>query len=134
MEKSLDESIDSHNPLAIGALDQINNEELSLVEIVYLTNKVGTEFAFAKKKADKLDLMKPIYRSKAMEKYDDGTLSEAKIRRLAEVDSEYIEFLEELSEAKFKSESLRIRYDSYRNLFEARRSMLSYQKAEMRLL
>ena len=31
-------------------------------------------------------------------------------------------------------DKLRIRYESYKNLFEARRSLLSYQKAEMKLL
>jgi hypothetical protein len=29
---------------------------------------------------------------------------------------------------------LRIRYDSYRNLFDARRTMISYRKAELRAL
>ena len=69
-----------------------------------------------------------------MEKYDDEKRSEAKIKRLAETDKSYKDFLDKLSEAKASSERLKIRYESYKNLFEARRSMLSYQKAEMRLI
>ena len=59
---------------------------------------------------------------------------EAKLRRLTETDAEYVEFIEKLAQAKGDSERLRIRYESYKNLFEARRSLLSYQKAEMKLL
>ena len=69
-----------------------------------------------------------------MEKYDDNKRSEAKIKRLAETDEIYRDFLDNLSEAKAICERLKIRYESYKNLFEARRSMLSYQKAEMRLI
>jgi hypothetical protein len=109
-------------------------ESLSLEEIVNLSNKVGLEFVIAKKEADRYDLLKSSQRSRLMEKHDDGKKSEAKIKRLAESDPEYIEFLEKYIEAKFRSEQLRIRYESYKNLFEARRSSLSYQKAEMNLL
>lgn len=108
-------------------------EKMNLEEIVHLANKVGMEFAKAKKQAEYLDLLKPTKRAKAMLKFDDGKTSEAKIKRLAETDEEYVDFLAQLSEAKSESEKLKIRYDSYRNLFEARRSMLSYQKAEMKL-
>lgn len=106
----------------------------NLEDIVHLTNKVGMEYAAAKKEADKLDLLKASYRARAMEKYDDGIRTESKIRRLAEIDSDYIEFLEKFANAKAESEKLRIRYESYRNLFEARRSLLSYKKAEMNLI
>ena len=107
---------------------------LNLEEIVYLTNKVGMEYVAAKKLAERLELMKATERAKAMDRYDDGKTSETKIRRQAETDEEYIEFIESLAKAKSDSEKLKIRYESYKNLFEARRSMLSYQKAEMRLL
>ncbi|MFK7825515.1 MAG: hypothetical protein AB8G05_15300 [Oligoflexales bacterium] len=109
-------------------------DHMSLEEIVHLANKVGMEYCDAKRKSERLELLKPTQRAKAMEKYDDGKRSEAKIKRLAEVDQEYIRSLEELSEAKSASEKLRLRYESFKNLFEARRSMLSYQKAEMKLL
>ena len=108
--------------------------ELNLEEIVHLANKVGMEYVAAKKKAERCELMKATSRARAMERYDDGKRSEAKIKRLAEMDADYVRFLEELAEAKAESERLRIRYESYKNLFEARRSMLSYQKAEMKVL
>lgn len=113
---------------------QQKGQSLTLEDIVTLANKIGLEYAKSKKKAEYYDLMKPSKRAECMEKHDDGTKSEAKIRRLAETDPDYIEFLEGLSKARFDCEQLRIRYESYKNLFEARRSMLSYQKAEMTLL
>jgi hypothetical protein len=109
-------------------------EALTLEEIVNLTNKVGLEFVAARREADRYDLLKASKRSCLMEKHDDGQKAETKIRRLAESDPEYIEFVEKYIEAKFIAEQLRIRYESYKNLFEARRSSLSYQKAEMNLL
>lgn len=106
----------------------------NLEDIVHLANKIGMEFASAKRESERLDLLKPTYKARAMEKYDDGVRSEAKIRRLAEIDTDYVEFLEKLSHAKSETERLRIRYESYKNLFEARRSLLSYKKAEMNLI
>ena len=108
-------------------------EALTLEEIVSLTNKVGLEFVAARKEADRYDLLKSSKRSCLMEKYDDGKKTETKIKRLAESDPEYIKFVEQYVEAKFVAEQLRIRYESYKNLFEARRSSLGYQKAEMNL-
>lgn len=106
----------------------------SLEEIVYLANKVGLEYVNAKKEADRLELLKPTMKARAMEKYDNGETSEVKLKRLGEIDPEYVAFLNQLVQTKAEAERLRIRYDSYKNLFEARRSMLSYQKAEMRLV
>jgi hypothetical protein len=91
------------------------------------------EYVSFKKEADRLELMRASIRAKLMIRYDDDKISEAKIKRLAESDPEYIEFLEKLSTAKAEADRLKMRYDSYRNLFDARRSMLSYQKAEMKL-
>ncbi|MBF0440779.1 MAG: hypothetical protein HQK54_02630 [Oligoflexales bacterium] len=108
-------------------------DELGLEEIVYIANKVGLEFVEAKRKAEYYTLLKPTIRAKIMMRLDDGTLSEAKLLRLTEVDPEYLEFLEKLSDAKKESDRLKIRYESYKNLFEARRSVLSFKKAEMKL-
>ena len=110
------------------------NKPLTLEDIVTLTNKIGLAYAESKRKAEYFELMKPTERARLMEKHDDGKLTETKIRRLAETDSEYINYLEKLSKAKFECEQLKIRYESYKNLFEARRSMLSYKKAEMSLI
>lgn len=117
-----------------GTPQEKSADRLGLEDIVYLTNKVGLEYAAAKREAERLELLKPTIRAKITLKLDDGKLSETRLRRLTEVDPEYIDYLEKLSSARGESDKLRIRYESYKNLFEARRSMLSYQKAEMKLL
>ncbi len=109
-------------------------EKLGLEDIVHLANKIGLEYAGAKKEAERLDLLKATVRARVSIRLDDGKLSEAKLRRLTETDDEYVNFIEQLAAAKGESDKLRIRYESYKNLFEARRSLLSYQKAEMKLL
>lgn len=111
-----------------------STSQLSLEEIVHLSNKIGLEYAEAKKEAERLDMLKHTIRAQITIRHDNGELSEARLRRLTETDPEYIQFLEDFSEAKLKSEKLKVRYESYKNLFEARRSMMSYQKAEMKLI
>ncbi len=122
------------NPKRDATMDRKQGTITNLEDIVHLANRIGLEYASAKKESDRLDLLKASYRARAMEKYDDGTKTEAKIRRLAEVDAEYVEFLQNLADAKGETEKLRIRYESYKNLFEARRSLMSYRKAEMNLI
>jgi hypothetical protein len=112
----------------------VTADRLGLEEIVHLTNKIGMEFVDAKKDAELLELLKPTVRARIMLRYDDGSMSEVKLKRITETDEEYIECLTKLAEAKAKSEKLKIRYESYKNLFEAKRSLLSYQKAEMKLI
>ncbi len=107
---------------------------LSLEELVHLANKVGMELVEAKKTCDRLELMKPIVRARIMQRLDNGEVSETKLRRLMESDTEYAAYIDRLIDARAWLEKVRIRYESYKNLFEARRSMLSYRKAEMRLL
>lgn len=116
------------------------SKELSLEDIVRITNKVGLDYADAKKEAERLDLLKASVKARiglrlAEEQLaEEQKVSEVKLRRLIETDEEFIKYLQKLNEKKSAAEKLRIRYDSYKNLFEARRSMLSYQKAEMSLL
>jgi hypothetical protein len=90
----------------------------------------------AKKEAERLELLKPTVRARVTLRLEGGDekLSEAKLRRLTETDQEYVDFIEKLADAKGECDKLRIRYESYKNLFEARRSLLSYQKAEMKLI
>ena len=107
---------------------------LGLEEIVKITNKIGLEYAEARKNADFYELMKPTTRSKIAMRIDDGMMSEAKLKRLTEIDPEYVEFLSKMVAAKLASDRLRVRYESYKNLFEAKRSLLSYQKAELKLI
>lgn len=109
-------------------------DKLGLEEIVHITNKVGLAYVDAKKIAEHLDLMKPIIRAQISLRIDDDKISEAKLKRLAETDPEYISFLEKLTEARRECDKLKVRYDSYKNLFDARRSLLSFQKEEMKLL
>ena len=114
--------------------DGTGTDRLSLEDIVHLTNKVGLEYVNAKREAEYLDMMKGTVRARISLKLDDGTLSEAKLRRLTETADEYVEFIDKLVNARRECDRLRIRYESYKNLFDARRSLLSYQKAEMKLL
>lgn len=114
--------------------DKKSWDKLGLEEIVHIANKVGLAYADAKKKAERFDLLKAPTRAKIALRLDDGKMSEARLRRLTETDPEYLEFLEELSAAKLECDKLRIRYESYKNLFDARRSLLSYQKEEMKLI
>jgi len=101
---------------------------------VHLTNKIGLEYAEAKKQLDKMDLLKPTIRARITIRLDVGGLNETKLKRLTEVDEEYVAYMEELVETRSRCDKLKIRYESYKNLFDARRSLLSYQKAEMKLL
>ena len=65
---------------------------------------------------------------------ESGKIAETRLKRLAEADAEYISLLEDIASARAESEKLRIRYESYRNLFDARRTMISYKKTELRTL
>lgn len=114
--------------------DNKSTDKIGLEEIVRLANKVGLEYVDAKKKAEHYELMKAPTRARIAMRHDNGELNESKLKRMTETDSEYIEFLERLSDAKRDSDRLRVRYESYKNLFDARRSILSYQKEEMKLL
>ena len=109
-------------------------DKLGLEDIVRLANKIGLEYAAAKKEVDRLELMKPTIRAKIALRLENEKLTEAKLKRLTETDEEYVNYLEKMIEARNASEKLRIRYESYKNLFDARRSLLSYQKAELKLL
>ena len=119
---------------ATSASQASSSDRLGLEDIVQLANKIGLEYVSARKEAERLDLLKNTVRARISIRLDDGSLSEAKLRRLMEVDQEYVDFLNQLVCARAESEKLRVRYESYKNLFDARRSLLSYQKAEMKLL
>ncbi|MFY7930804.1 MAG: hypothetical protein ACOVS5_18190 [Oligoflexus sp.] len=109
-------------------------DKLGLEDIVHIANKVGLAYVEAKKTAEHYELLKPTVRARIALRLDDGKLSEAKLTRLTETDAEYLDFLEKLTEARRECDRLKVRYDSYKNLFDARRSLLSFQKEEMKLL
>lgn len=109
-------------------------DRLGLEDIVHLANKIGLEYVAARKEAERLELLKNTVRARIAIRLDDGSVTEAKLKRLMETDSEYEDFLNKLVAARAEAEKLRVRYESYKNLFDARRSLLSYQKAEMKIL
>jgi hypothetical protein len=109
-------------------------DKLGLEEIVRLANKIGLEYAEARKVMERLELMKATVRARVSIRLDTGSISESKLKRLTETDEEYVAHLEDLVQARGECEKLRVRYESYKNLFDARRSLLSYQKAEMKLV
>ena len=109
-------------------------DKLGLEEIVHITNKVGLAYVDAKKTAEHFELMKSIVRAQIALRLDDDKMSETKLKRLSETDPEYLSFLEKLLDARRECDKLKVRYDSYKNLFDARRSLLSFQKEEMKLL
>jgi hypothetical protein len=109
-------------------------DRLGLEEIVHLANRVGLEYVTARKEAELLEMMKNTIRARISIRLDDGSVSETKLRRLMEIEPEYEDFLIKLVNARAEAERLRVRYESYKNLFDARRSLLSYQKAEMKIL
>jgi hypothetical protein len=107
--------------------------DLSLEEIIQLAN------VDKRREAERLELLRTTVRSKIMNRIEAEagagvTLPEGKLKRLAEADAEYIELLEQISFMRAESEKLRIRYESYRNLFDAKRTMISYKKVELKTL
>lgn len=112
------------------------DKELSLEEIIHLANKVGLEYVDKRREAERLELLRTTVRAQIMNSLEESQpeCSEAKLKRLAEAHTDYVKILEEIADRRAESEKLRIRYDSYRNLFEARRSLLSYKKVEMKAL
>ncbi|MGE0173882.1 MAG: hypothetical protein AB7T49_13890 [Oligoflexales bacterium] len=115
-------------------LDKGSWERLGLEEIVQLANRIGLQYAAAKGLAEECALLRPSVKARVMMRLDTGNMTESKLLRLTETDSEYVDFLKKLADAKRESDKLRVRYESYKNLFEAKRSILSYQKAEMKLV
>jgi hypothetical protein len=134
MEKSVQQTSKNTPEMTSSTGTPAQTERLGLEEIVHLANKIGLEYVAARKEAEQLELLKNTVRARISIRLDDGTHSEAKLRRLMETDPEYEEFLMKLVSARAESEKLRVRYESYKNLFDAKRSLLSYQKAEMKLL
>lgn len=111
--------------------------ELNLEEIIVMANRLGIEFVEKRKEAERLELLRSSVRAKIMNRIEDELgekASENKLRRLAEADPEYLSLLEQIAESRAEAEKLKVRYDSYRNLFDARRTLISYRKAELRNL
>ncbi|MFZ9520776.1 MAG: hypothetical protein ACO3A4_09885 [Silvanigrellaceae bacterium] len=113
--------------------------ELSLEEIIQLANKIGLEYVDKRRDAERLELLRTTVRARIMNRIeseagDASSIPEGRLKRLAEADSEYVQLLEQIAQTRADSEKLRIRYESYRNLFDAKRTMISYKKTELKTL
>lgn len=116
-----------------------SQRDLSLEEIIQLANKIGLEYVDKRRDAERLELLRTTVRSRIMNRIenDAGTenpIPEGRLKRLAEADPEYVQLLEQIAQTRAESEKLRIRYESYRNLFDAKRTMISYKKTELKTL
>jgi hypothetical protein len=113
--------------------------ELTLEEIIQLANKIGLEYADKRRDAERLELLRTTVRSRIMNRIEadaglDASIPEGRLKRLAEADAEYVQLLEQIAQSRAEAEKLRIRYESYRNLFDAKRTMISYKKTELKTL
>lgn len=111
--------------------------DLSLEDIIVRANRIGVEYVEKRRESERLELLRPSVRAQVMNRIEASSterLSESRLRRLAEADAEYLDHIERLAEARAEAEKLRVRYESYRNLFDARRTLISYRKAELRAL
>lgn len=114
-----------------------NGKELTLEEIIHLANRIGLEYVEKRKEAERLELLRTSVRAAIMNRIEQASpdrLTESRLKRLGEADPEYLAHLEEIAARRAEAEKLRIRYESYRNLFDARRTILSYKKAELKSL
>lgn len=111
-------------------------KEMALEEIIQIANKIGLEYVDKRKEAERLELLRTSIRAKIMNKIElkGEKIPEARLKRLAEADFEYVELLEKIATTRAEAEKLRIRYESYKSLFDARRTMISYKKAELQNL
>lgn len=111
-------------------------KEMGLEEIIQLANKIGLEYVDKRKEAERLELLRTSIRAKIMNRIEltAEKIPEARLKRLAEADMEYIELLEKIVTSRAETEKLRIRYESYKSLFDARRTMISYKKIELKTL
>lgn len=124
-----------------GGVGGEEKRELSLEEIIQLANRIGLEFVDKRKDAERLELLRTSVRARLMNEIESAAemegakaMPEARLKRLAEAHPEYIDLLDRIAVTRAESEKLRIRYESYRNLFEARRTMISFKKTEMKTL
>lgn len=118
-------------------MENREEKELSLEEIIHIANKVGLEHVDRRKDAERLELLRTSIRARIMNRLETEAterIPEARLKRLAEADPEYIQSLEDIATARSEAEKLRVRYESYRNLFDARRTMISYKKTELKTL
>lgn len=115
---------------------QTSIKDMGLEEIIHISNKIGLEYAEKRKEAERLELIRTSVRAKIMNRLETQIekIPEARLKRLAEADKEYVELLEKIAIFRAEAEKLKIRYESYKSLFDARRTLISYKKVELKSL
>ncbi len=111
-------------------------KEMALEEIIHISNKIGLEYADKRKEAERLELLRTSIRSKIMNQIErtNEKIPEARLKRLAEADFEYVDLLEKIALLRAEAEKLKVLYESYKSLFDARRTLISYKKVELKNL
>ncbi|BBH54166.1 hypothetical protein [Fluviispira sanaruensis] len=111
-------------------------KEMGLEEIIQLANKIGLEYVEKRKEAERYELLRTSIRAQIMNRIElsQEKMPESRLKRLAEADPEYTDLLEKIANSRAETEKLRIRYESYKSLFDARRTMISYKKIELKTL
>jgi hypothetical protein len=112
-------------------------KDLSLEEIIHLANRIGLEHVEKRREAERLELLRTSVRAQIMNRLESESsekIPESRLKRLAEANAEYMKLLEDIAKARSEAEKLRVRYESYRDLFDAKRTMISYKKTELRTL
>ena len=109
---------------------------MALEEIIQISNKSGLEYADRRRDAERLELLRTSVRAKIMNRLEQvyEKIPEARLKRLAEAEEEYTSLLENIAFTRAEAEKLRIRYESYKSLFDARRTMISFKKVELKNL
>jgi hypothetical protein len=117
--------------------EQSPHKELSLEEIIHIANRIGLEHVDKRREAERFELLRTSIRAQIMNRIELAStekIPEARLKRLAEADPEYTTLLEEIATKRSEAEKLRVRYESYRDLFDAKRTMISYKKTELKTL
>lgn len=111
-------------------------KEMGLEEIIHLSNRIGLEYAEKRREAERLELLRTAIRAQIMNRLEGEhqKMPEARLKRLAEADDEYTTLLENIANTRGEAEKLRVRYESYKSLFDARRTLISYKKVELKNL
>jgi hypothetical protein len=114
-------------------------KELSLEEIVQLAHKIGMEYVEKRREAELLELLRSSKRAQIMNDLEASggsqkSFSETKLKRLAEAHPDYLALIHKIVDTRALADKLRIRYESYKSLFDAKRTMISLKKTEMRHL
>jgi hypothetical protein len=124
-------------PLVFGQDFNLPEGQFDLQEVVRQMHAAGLKYAKSKALLERLELTRSSVKARLMQKIlqtaGDGKISETRLLHQAEATPEYWSHLEQIAKAREDFEIHRIVYESLRALFDAKRSEMSYAKAEMNL-